>query len=65
MSMSMNVSSKMYDITKAKIMCSALKGSCQLKLLFPNTQYVVVTTPSNVISYPLGCFVNSMEPLKF
>ncbi|KAF7847092.1 hypothetical protein BT93_L3371 [Corymbia citriodora subsp. variegata] len=40
MSLSMNVSSKIYDITKAKIMCSTLKGSCQLKLLFPNTQYV-------------------------
>ncbi|XP_010059871.1 E3 ubiquitin-protein ligase APD1 isoform X3 [Eucalyptus grandis] len=47
MSMSMNVSSKIYDTTKAKIMCSTLQGSCQLKLLFPNTQYVVVTTPSN------------------
>ncbi|KAF8023189.1 hypothetical protein BT93_F0634 [Corymbia citriodora subsp. variegata] len=47
MSMSVNVSSKIYDITKATIMCSALEGSCQLKLLFPNTQYVVVTTPSN------------------
>ncbi|XP_050364790.1 E3 ubiquitin-protein ligase APD3-like isoform X2 [Argentina anserina] len=45
----MNVSSKMYDTTKAKAICStATKGSsCQLRLIFPNTHYVILTTPNN------------------
>ncbi|KAK9270327.1 hypothetical protein L1049_025905 [Liquidambar formosana] len=47
MNMNVNVSSKMYDITKAKSMCSTSNGSCQLKLLFPNTQFVVLSTPNN------------------
>ncbi|XP_004292747.1 PREDICTED: uncharacterized protein LOC101292282 isoform X1 [Fragaria vesca subsp. vesca] len=44
-----NVSSKMYDTTKAKAICStATKGSsCQLRLTFPNTHYVILTTPNN------------------
>lgn len=45
--MNVNVSSKMYDSTKAKSMCSTGSGTCHLDLLFPNTQYVVVTTPNN------------------
>lgn len=48
MAMNVNVSSKMYDITKAKSMCSKIKGACRLKLPFPNTHFVVVTTPNNV-----------------
>lgn len=47
MAMNVNVSSKMYDISKAKSMCSKIKGACQLKLPFPNTHFVVVTTPNN------------------
>ena len=46
--LSLNVSAKMYDISKAKNNCSTTKGSCQLKLLFPYTHYVILTTPSNV-----------------
>lgn len=45
--MHVNVSSKMYDSTKAKSMCSTGSGTCHLNLLFPITQYVVVTTPNN------------------
>ncbi|XP_044509868.1 E3 ubiquitin-protein ligase APD2-like isoform X2 [Mangifera indica] len=47
MTMTVNVTSKMYDLTKAKNVCSTLKGSCRLQLLFPNTHYVILTTPSN------------------
>ncbi|GAV84667.1 zf-C3HC4_3 domain-containing protein [Cephalotus follicularis] len=47
MTMSVNVTSKIYGLTKARTMCSTLKGSCQLKFLFPSTQYVVLTTPNN------------------
>ena len=48
MAMNVNVSSKMYDTTKAKSMCSTMNGSCRLSLLFPNSQFVTVTTPNNV-----------------
>ncbi|XP_012068269.1 E3 ubiquitin-protein ligase APD1 isoform X2 [Jatropha curcas] len=47
MKLSLNVTSKLYDISKAKNMCSTINGSCRLKLLFPNIHYVVVTTPDN------------------
>ncbi|KAL5844759.1 hypothetical protein ACOSQ3_010824 [Xanthoceras sorbifolium] len=47
MTMKVNVTSKIYDLTKAKNMCSTSKGSCRLKLMFPNTQYVILTTPNN------------------
>ena len=47
MTLNVNVTSKMYDITKAKSMCSTIKGSCRLNLLFPNTQFVILTTPNN------------------
>lgn len=47
MKMNLNVSSKMYDTTKSKSMCSTINGSCQLNLGFPNTQFVTVTTPNN------------------
>lgn len=47
-SMTMNVTSKMYDLTKAKNICSTQTGSCQLKLMFPNTQFLVLTTPDTV-----------------
>ncbi|CAL5418076.1 unnamed protein product [Camellia sinensis] len=47
MKMNLNVSSKMYDTTKSESMCSTINGSCQLNLVFPNTQFVTVTTPNN------------------
>ncbi|KAJ8773234.1 hypothetical protein K2173_028411 [Erythroxylum novogranatense] len=47
MAMSVNVTSKMYDLSKAKTMSSTVQGSCRLKLLFPKTQYVLLTTPDN------------------
>ncbi|WRX31204.1 E3 ubiquitin-protein ligase APD1-4 [Theobroma cacao] len=47
MTFSLNVTSKVYDLTKASNMCSTLNGSCRLKLLFPDTQYVIVSTPDN------------------
>lgn len=65
MSMSVNVTSKMYDLTSAKSVCSTSNGSCKLHLHFPTTQYVVVTTPSNVspflspppLNFLMGFFV--------
>ncbi|XP_057503461.1 E3 ubiquitin-protein ligase APD2-like isoform X2 [Actinidia eriantha] len=47
MAMNVNVSSKMYDTTMAKSMCSTMNGSCRLSLLFPNSQFVTITTPYN------------------
>ncbi|KAK3011694.1 hypothetical protein RJ639_011644 [Escallonia herrerae] len=47
MTLSVNVLSKMYDTTKAKTMCSTISGSCRLNLPFPNSQFIVVTTPAN------------------
>ncbi|XP_052188435.1 E3 ubiquitin-protein ligase APD2 isoform X2 [Diospyros lotus] len=47
MAMNLNVSSKIYDTTKANTMCSTSNGSCRLNLLFPITQFVAVTTPNN------------------
>ncbi|GLT58873.1 hypothetical protein SLA2020_317340 [Shorea laevis] len=49
-SMTLNVTSKMYDLTKARNNCSTETGSCQLKLIFPDTQFLVVTTPNKVDS---------------
>ncbi|KAK4744026.1 hypothetical protein SAY87_010338 [Trapa incisa] len=42
-----NVSSRMYDLTKANSTCSTLDSSCRIKLPFPYTHYVVLTTPDN------------------
>ncbi|KAE8685737.1 RING/U-box superfamily protein isoform 2 [Hibiscus syriacus] len=42
-----NVISKVYDVTKARSMCSTLNGPCRIDLQFPNTQYVVVSTTDN------------------
>ncbi|KAJ6399975.1 hypothetical protein OIU84_015602 [Salix udensis] len=47
MTLTVNVTSKMYELSKASSNCSTILGSCRLKLLFPKTQYVVVTTPDN------------------
>ncbi|XP_062097345.1 E3 ubiquitin-protein ligase APD2-like isoform X2 [Humulus lupulus] len=46
-SLSVNVSSTMYDITKAKNKCSTTKGSCRLRILISYTHYVIVTTPND------------------
>lgn len=46
MGMKVELSSKIYDTTKAKSQCSANQGFCRLKLLFPNTQYVLLATPT-------------------
>lgn len=47
MKITLNVTSKLHDLSKARNMCSTIKGSCRLMLLFPKTHYVVVTTPHN------------------
>ncbi|GMH16449.1 hypothetical protein Nepgr_018290 [Nepenthes gracilis] len=48
MTVNMNVTSKIYDISKASSMCSTVdNGSCRLNLIFPNTRFAILTTPSN------------------
>lgn len=47
MTLKTNVTSKMYDITKASNKCSTTRGSCKLSLLFPQTRFVILTTPEN------------------
>ncbi|XVE55812.1 hypothetical protein DITRI_Ditri03aG0187100 [Diplodiscus trichospermus] len=47
MTFGLNVTSKVYDVTKASTMCSTLNGSCRLKILFPHSQYIIVSTPDN------------------
>ncbi|XP_042507171.1 E3 ubiquitin-protein ligase APD3-like isoform X2 [Macadamia integrifolia] len=47
MMLNLNVSSKMYDITKAASKCSSINGLCRLQILFPHTKFVVLTTPNN------------------
>lgn len=46
--MKLNVTSKLYDLKKAKKICSTSNGFCRLKLEFPKSQYVLLTTPDNV-----------------
>lgn len=43
----MNVSAKLHDTSKASSMCSTEKGSCRLNVAFPNTRFVILTTPNN------------------
>ncbi|XP_010277151.1 PREDICTED: uncharacterized protein LOC104611677 isoform X2 [Nelumbo nucifera] len=47
MELSTNVLSKMYDTSKAASKCSTINGSCSLELLFPNSHYLILTTPDN------------------
>ncbi|XP_026433515.1 uncharacterized protein LOC113330937 isoform X1 [Papaver somniferum] len=47
MKIDVNVSSTMYDITKANNKCSTVNGLCQLNLLFPKEQFLVLATPNN------------------
>ncbi|KAI4321058.1 hypothetical protein MLD38_034479 [Melastoma candidum] len=46
-SVSVTVTSRIYDLTKANARCFTSKASCRLRLQFPETQYVVLTTPAN------------------
>ncbi|KAL8172049.1 hypothetical protein V2J09_023853 [Rumex salicifolius] len=50
MTINLNVSSKVHDTTKASHVCSTIDGSCSLKVHFPSTRFVVLTTPNNVKS---------------
>ncbi|CAM8878246.1 unnamed protein product [Rhodiola kirilowii] len=43
----LNVSSKMYDTSKATSVCSAVRGSCRLHLAFPSPKYIMVSTPND------------------
>ncbi|KAF6137669.1 hypothetical protein GIB67_023603 [Kingdonia uniflora] len=45
--MNLNVSSIMYDTTKATNKCSTLNGLCRFKLAFPKNHFVILTTPNN------------------
>ncbi|KAI3986990.1 hypothetical protein MKX01_039925 [Papaver californicum] len=47
MEIDVNVSSTMYDIRKANNICSTINGLCQLNLLFPKQQFLVLATPNN------------------
>ncbi|KAL9684189.1 hypothetical protein QQ045_021623 [Rhodiola kirilowii] len=51
----LNVSSKMYDTSKATSVCSAVHGSCRLQLAFPSPKYITVSTLNDVsyLPYPL------------
>ncbi|GMI89694.1 ABERRANT POLLEN DEVELOPMENT 3 [Hibiscus trionum] len=42
MTFDLNVTSKVYDVSKARNVCSTLNGTCRFDLHFPNTKYVVV-----------------------
>ncbi|KAK8681639.1 hypothetical protein V6N13_054041 [Hibiscus sabdariffa] len=44
MTFNLSVTSMVYEVSKAKNMCSTLNGSCRLDLQSPNTHYVVVST---------------------
>ncbi|OIS96271.1 PREDICTED: uncharacterized protein LOC109236240 [Nicotiana attenuata] len=43
--MNVNISSTMYNIKKAKSICSTNNGPCRLDLSYPSTQYFVLATP--------------------
>ncbi|XAR48394.1 hypothetical protein NMG60_11031213 [Bertholletia excelsa] len=47
MTMNVSVSSKVYDTTKARGMCSTINGYCRLNLPFPTTHFVIVTTAND------------------
>ncbi|KAL6013203.1 hypothetical protein ACLOJK_003695 [Asimina triloba] len=47
-----DVSSKMYDTVDAKILCQTRDGFCKFRLPFPNTQYVLLTTPNDANTNP-------------
>nr|XP_018633846.1 E3 ubiquitin-protein ligase APD1-like isoform X1 [Nicotiana tomentosiformis] len=43
--MNVNISPTIYNIKKAKSICSTNNGPCRLDLSYPSTQYVVLATP--------------------
>ncbi|KAE8683329.1 RING/U-box superfamily protein isoform 3 [Hibiscus syriacus] len=47
MTLNITVTAMVYDVTKATSVCSTRNGSCFLDLHFPNTHYVVVSTPDH------------------
>ncbi|OVA04099.1 hypothetical protein BVC80_8091g6 [Macleaya cordata] len=47
MGIDVNVSSTMYDTSKAKSNCSTINGFCQLNLLFPKQHFIILATPNN------------------
>ncbi|KAK8624278.1 hypothetical protein V6N13_065626 [Hibiscus sabdariffa] len=47
MAFNLSVTSKVYDVSKARSMCPTLNGTCRFDLPFPNTQYVVVAAADN------------------
>ncbi|GAB4852287.1 hypothetical protein Ancab_016479 [Ancistrocladus abbreviatus] len=47
MSMNVNVTSKMYDTTKARSKCSTINGSCRLTLHFLNPRFLILATTNN------------------
>ncbi|GMI78485.1 ABERRANT POLLEN DEVELOPMENT 1 [Hibiscus trionum] len=47
MTFNLSVTSMVYDVTKARNMCSTLNGSCRFDLQFPDMHYVVVSTPDD------------------
>ncbi|KAK8572472.1 hypothetical protein V6N12_028525 [Hibiscus sabdariffa] len=61
----LSVKSMVYDVSKAKNMCSTLNGSYQLNLQFPNMHYVVVSTADNVRSQPFGDIDGQYVELSF
>ncbi|KAL4181165.1 hypothetical protein AMTRI_Chr12g269920 [Amborella trichopoda] len=48
-SLAANISSKVYDTSKALCNCSMDNGPCSLELLFSSKRYAVVTTPTNLM----------------
>lgn len=46
--MTVDISSMVYDTSKAETQCSTKNGLCSLKLLFPKTRYAVLTTPKDM-----------------
>ncbi|KAF4378629.1 hypothetical protein F8388_001283 [Cannabis sativa] len=59
--LSVNVTSMMYDITKAKNKCSTSKGSCRLKTILSYTHYVILTTPNDVRLFPHQTIFSNFE----
>ncbi|GAB2293819.1 hypothetical protein Dimus_028032 [Dionaea muscipula] len=46
LTMKINVSARLHDTSKATSKCSTAEGSCRLNVAFPNTRFVIVTTPN-------------------
>ncbi|KAF3777514.1 hypothetical protein EJ110_NYTH40585 [Nymphaea thermarum] len=46
--MTVDISSMVYNTSKAETQCSTKNGLCSLKILFPKTRYAVITTPKDM-----------------